>query len=170
MAVELSKLTAFAALGQSSSPCPLNEGFLPNTYFPFSDTTGLLPSQWPQWGWWAHVHTAQDVQNHPPNSTVSQDLLQQTYQWGGSDTARIRGKWMYSVAHQYTCIQCIGFESIHCTLSLFNPLRPSDALWQHRSRSPSHYLNQYWPIISKVKWHSSEGIFIRDTSAIIHES
>ena len=44
----------------------------------------------------------------------------------------------------------------------FNSLRPSDAIWQHRSGStsaqvmaccltaPSHYLNQCWLIISKV--------------------
>ena len=47
-------------------------------------------------------------------------------------------------------------------LSLFNSLRPSDVIWQHRSGStlaqvmaccltaPSHYLNQCWLIISKV--------------------
>ena len=44
----------------------------------------------------------------------------------------------------------------------FNPLRPSDAIWRHRSGSalfhvmacclmaPSHYLNQCWLIIRKV--------------------
>ena len=54
-----------------------------------------------------------------------------------------------------------------------NSLRPSDAIWRHRSGStlaqvmaccltaPSHYLNQRWLIISKVLWHSSEGNFIR---------
>ena len=59
-----------------------------------------------------------------------------------------------------------------------NWLRPSDAIWWHRSGStlaqvmaccltaPSHYLNQYWLIISKVLWHSSEGNFIKDTSPI----
>ena len=64
---------------------------------------------------------------------------------------------------------------------LINSLRPSDAIWRHRSGStlaqvmaccltpPSHYLNQCWFIISKVQWHSdsSEGNFIRDTSASI---
>ena len=29
--------------------------------------------------------------------------------------------------------------------------------------APSHYLNQYWFLISKVQWHSSEGNFKRDT-------
>ena len=36
--------------------------------------------------------------------------------------------------------------------------------------APSHYLNQCWLITSKVLWHSSEGNFIRDTSATIHQS
>ena len=55
------------------------------------------------------------------------------------------------------------------------------AIWRHRSGSTlaqvmacclmasSHYLNQCWLIISKVLWYSSsEGNFIRDTSATIH--
>ena len=48
----------------------------------------------------------------------------------------------------------------------FNSLRPSDTIWRHRSGStlaqvmaccltaPSHYLNQYWLIISEVLWDS----------------
>ena len=52
-------------------------------------------------------------------------------------------------------------------------LGPSDAIWRWRSWStlvqvmacclttPSHYLNQCWLIISKVPWHSSEDITIR---------
>ena len=66
----------------------------------------------------------------------------------------------------------------HCLL--INSLWPSDAIWQHRSGStlvqvmacclmaPSHYLNQCWLIISKVQWHSFEGNFTIDTSAINH--
>ena len=62
----------------------------------------------------------------------------------------------------------------------FDSLRPSDAIWQQWSGStlaqviacclmaPSHYLNQCWLVISKVEWHSSEGEFTRDTSAINH--
>ena len=65
-------------------------------------------------------------------------------------------------------------------LQWVNSLRPSDSIWRYRSEStlvkvmacyltaPSHYLNQYWLIISKVWWHSSESNFIRDTSATIH--
>ena len=51
-------------------------------------------------------------------------------------------------------------------------LWPSDAIWRHISGStlaqemacltaPSHYMNQCCLIISKVPWHSSEGIIIR---------
>ena len=63
-----------------------------------------------------------------------------------------------------------------------NSLRPSDALWRHRSMAtlaqvmaccltaPSHYLNQCWLIISKVLWHSREYNFTGDTSAINHKN
>ena len=69
----------------------------------------------------------------------------------------------------------------NCTVEV-NSLWPSDAIWRQRSGStlaqvmaccltaPSHCLNQCWLIISKVLWHSSEGNFIRDTSATIHSS
>ena len=62
----------------------------------------------------------------------------------------------------------------------FNSLGPSDAIWRQRSGStlaqvmacclmaPSHYLNQCWLTISKIKWRSSKGKFTRDTSAINH--
>ena len=59
-----------------------------------------------------------------------------------------------------------------------NSLWPSDAIWRHRSGStlaqvmaccltaPSHYLDWCWLTISKIQWHSSEGNFTRDNSAI----
>ena len=61
-----------------------------------------------------------------------------------------------------------------------NSLRPSDAIWRHRSGStlaqvmaccltaPSHYLNQCWLIISKIQWYSSEGNVTRDILATNH--
>ena len=64
-------------------------------------------------------------------------------------------------------------------ISYLNSLRPSDAIWRHRSGStlaqvmgcclttPSHHLNQCW-LISKAQWHSADGNFTRDTSAISH--
>ena len=64
------------------------------------------------------------------------------------------------------------------TCAFVNSLWPSDAIWRQGSGSalaqvmaccltaPSHYLNQCWLIISKVQWHSSEGSFTKDTSAI----
>ena len=57
--------------------------------------------------------------------------------------------------------------------SQVNSLRPSDAKWRQRSwtklvqvmacclTAPSHYLNQYWLIISNVLWHLSEDILMR---------
>ena len=62
----------------------------------------------------------------------------------------------------------------------FNSMWPSDAIWWHRSGStlaqvmacclmaPSHYLNQWWLIISEVQWHSYQGNFTRDASTINH--
>ena len=61
-----------------------------------------------------------------------------------------------------------------------NSLWPSDVIWWQRSESTlarvmaccltqqSHYLNQCWLIVSKVQWHSSEGNFTKDASAINH--
>ena len=63
-----------------------------------------------------------------------------------------------------------------------NLLWPSDIIWWHRFGSilaqvmaccltaPGHYLNQCWLIISMVQWHSYEGSFTRDTSAIDHQN
>ena len=63
-------------------------------------------------------------------------------------------------------------ESSQLNLQI-NSLGPSGAIWHRRSWSklvqvmaccliaPSHYLNQYWLINSKVLWHSSEDIIIR---------
>ena len=62
-----------------------------------------------------------------------------------------------------------------------NSLGPSGAIWRQRSGStlaqvmaccltaPSHYLNQFWLILSKVQWHSSDGNFTRDTPGEIHQ-
>ena len=63
---------------------------------------------------------------------------------------------------------------------ILNSLWPSDDIWRHRIWStlaqvmacclmaPSHYLKQFWPIISKVQSHSSGNHFTKDTSAINH--
>ena len=69
----------------------------------------------------------------------------------------------------------INFSSI-------NSQWPSDAIWCYRSgttlaqviacclMAPSHYLNQCWLIMSKVRWHSSKGNFARDTSSINYQN
>ena len=73
-----------------------------------------------------------------------------------------------------------GRQGPSCLADIVNSLWPSDAIWRHRSGStlaqvmacclmaPSHHLNQFWLIISKVEWHSSKGNFTGDTSAISH--
>ena len=86
----------------------------------------------------------------------------------------------YSIATPVNCQslpQCQwsspeGYGNIH----YLSPLRdcwPSDAIWRQGYWStlaqvmascltaPIHYLNQCWLIISKVLWHSSEGIIMR---------
>ena len=56
-----------------------------------------------------------------------------------------------------------------------NSLWPSDAIWRHGSVStlaqvmacclmaPSHYLNQFWVMISAVLWHSPDSNFTENT-------
>ena len=53
-------------------------------------------------------------------------------------------------------------ELTHCGLPVVMPYGDIDLI-QHLL---SHYLNQCWLFISEVVWHSSEGNFTRDTSAI----
>ena len=71
------------------------------------------------------------------------------------------------------------FMILNSHLLKWNSLRPSDAIWWHRSGStlaqvmacclttPSHYLNQCWLIISEVQWHSYYNL-TRDASTINH--
>ena len=66
------------------------------------------------------------------------------------------------------CASVTMLRSRVCTLLVLNSSGPSDAIWRQRSGSTlaqvmaccltasSHYLNQYWLIISKVQWHSTE--------------
>ena len=63
-------------------------------------------------------------------------------------------------------------------VAIVKPLSPGDDIWRHRTWStlvqvmafcltaPSHYLYQYWLIISEVQWHSSSGNFTSDISTI----
>ena len=67
----------------------------------------------------------------------------------------------------------------YVSVGLIN-LWSSDAIWRHRSGSilaqvmacclmaPSHYLNQWWLVISKVQWDSPESNFTRNISVINH--
>ena len=87
----------------------------------------------------------------------------------------------YILSSLLTCWMFCLILSFHIdTAQGINSLWTSDAIWRHRSGStlaqvmgccltaPSHYLNHCWLTISKVQWHSSEGNFSRDISAINH--
>ena len=79
------------------------------------------------------------------------------------------------IYEQYFMVHFVVFDFMGV-----NPLWPSDTIWWHRSgltfaqvmacclMAPSNYLNQYWPFINKIQWHSSEDNFIRYTSSINH--
>ena len=76
-----------------------------------------------------------------------------------------------------TILHCRSTRIVNLTTTdgrqdpLINSLRPSDAIWWHRSgptlapvmawclTAPSHYLNQYWLTMSDVLWHPPESNF-----------
>ena len=82
-----------------------------------------------------------------------------------------------SFPYNWACVQRIHLKSSRQIK--FNSLWPHDAIWQQRSGStlaqemawymtvPNHYLNQCWPIISEVIWHSHVSDFTLDAQAII---
>ena len=97
--------------------------------------------------------------------------------------------WVYNISHVMFTKEAPYFALLGKTMRInfmsfwkticwhvetrFNLLRPSDAIWWHRSGSTlsqvmacCHYQNQCWLIISKIKLHSSDGNFTRDTSVI----
>ena len=61
-----------------------------------------------------------------------------------------------------------------------NSLWPIDVIWRQGTRTtlaqvmacclmaPSHYLNQCWPMISEVMWHSPDSDFIENTCNFHH--
>ena len=77
-------------------------------------------------------------------------------------------------------IICDNIDKIEIVSESINSLRPSDAIWWHRSGStlahvmtccltaPRHYLSQYWLVISEAEWHSPECMSTRDIWANIH--
>ena len=86
----------------------------------------------------------------------------------------------YVITHRQVFVNCLmqkrhnftaNAMELHCFY--INSLWPSDAIRRQETEStlaqvmaccltaPSHYLNQWWLIISKVLWHSSEGIIVR---------
>ena len=71
--------------------------------------------------------------------------------------------------NSYICYNVIIF------MHIFNSLWPSDIIWRQGSKStlaqvmacclraPSRYLNQCWPMISEVLWHSPDSNFTENT-------
>ena len=100
-------------------------------------------------------------------STKSKPVMNDPFHWHMHMVADTWPHWQLP----YLCIVW------HCCL---NSLRPSDAIWRHRSGStlahvmacclmaPSHYLNQCWLVINKVQWHSPKSNFTRNTATINH--
>ena len=93
--------------------------------------------------------------------------------WGLTCDRDISNSTIYTTAiyREYTVLKSCFKQSIYSLYcSQINSLWPRDTIWRHRSRSTlaqvmacclmatSHYLNQCWLIISKVLWHSHEGI------------
>ena len=91
----------------------------------------------------------------------------------GSTLAQVMACYLTALSHYYLnqwwiIIKGVWWYSTESNLprSVISPLWPSDAIWRYRSGStlaqvmaccrtaPTHYLNQCWPIISEVQWHS----------------
>ena len=101
------------------------------------------------------------------------------------NTAKWKGNWRSARGWNYSARSPLKLVLIYChflTWSMipvvFNSSWRSDVIWRQRPESvlarimsccltaPSHYLNQCLRITSKVQWHSPEGDFTRDISAI----
>ena len=127
------------------------------------------------------------ILSRPWSRMIGKYLLYWRLDVGGSllmkETACCLHYHIYTVHYRWSdmrSVDCenLGFGFQHTFVN--NSLWASDATWRQISGStlaqvmawcltaPSHYLNQCWLIIIKVKWHSSEPKFTRDTSAINH--
>ena len=133
------------------------------------------------------LHLHPDMCTHPPNWVTVMNIW---YHKGGKRSLVVwtndaynhykyltGGKWITPIIKMVNpCVEFISGKRkyIHNSfISQFNSLWPSDAIWQHGTRStlaqvmacclttPSHYLNQCWLVIGEVPWHSSQGIILR---------
>ena len=107
----------------------------------------------------------------PRSSNDNKSALVQVMAWRQTGDKPLSEQMLTQFTDAYTCIWSSRGRWV-------NSLGPSDAIWRQRSGSPlaqvmaccltapSHYLNQCWLFISKVKWRSSKDNFTRDTSAI----
>ena len=118
---------------------------------------------------------------HSYGSTLAQVMWPQAITWTNVDLSTTRFSGIHSKV-TFTRIRKISvpvFEIYALIITAtfprgqwVNSLWPSDAIWQQGTESPlaqvmaccltapSRYLNQCWLIMSKVLWHSSEGIIM----------
>ena len=115
---------------------------------------------------WVHIRDAGDLRRHRVHCDVTVMLI---WCWGQ------KIPWLLGRNHSCWCLGSLRRQVIRS--QCINSLWPSDDIWRQRYGStlaqvmaccltaPSHYLNQWWLIISEVQWHSSEDNFTSDTSA-----
>ena len=125
------------------------------------------------WHWLIDRHVCCETFHLDIHEKVSFTIYHWSYWWIGAEqaTSRFLNQWWQRFMLSYS------ISRTHWV----NSLRPSDAIWRHRSMSTlvqvmawccqaaSHYLNQCWLVISKVLWGSREDNFTRDTSAVNHK-
>ena len=125
-----------------------------------------------------HKNSDSDRKQVIANHSTSLDGCKRSFmfcQWISSETDRFQPALMQNsnigrmILYNWWEVYMLSYRYILQTTILiilifrpFNSLRPSDAIWRHRSGStlaqvmaccltaPSHYLNQCWLIISKV--------------------
>ena len=95
--------------------------------------------------------------------------------------SRVMFTWILKISTPKLYLEIYTFEiTATSPRERVNSLWPSDVICRQGSRStlaqvmaccltaPSHYLNQYWLMISEVLWHSADKKFTENTSDIYH--
>ena len=112
--------------------------------------------------WFSHCYSELILVLCPANERRHYKVTPSLIGWAQSQNQRYYCTWNYMTSHRK---QPRPLADAHIN---FNSLRPSEAIWWHRSGStlaqvraccltaPGHYLNQCWYIISEVWWHFSE--------------
>ena len=142
----------------------------PRSMLPFGRTR-------PQW-WWLSLPWTLHCAHPLPEPYADPDLCCHLVALGNNDGDLVCHE--HFIVHTHYLNQCWPRSMMPYGITRpqwVNSLRPSDAIWWHRSGStlarvmaccltaPSHYLNQCWLIISKIQLHSLMAI-----SQEIHQS